>query len=113
MFVIWRNVVEVQDDARVQQCMGRSSFTWVLGIGAKILFWRDNWCTEELQAIINGCMMDGSVNNRLIWKPTHDGKFTVGALYKLMVSFGLEDDVDCSAIWQLEVPPEFSTSSGP
>ncbi|KAL4347296.1 hypothetical protein GQ457_17G024020 [Hibiscus cannabinus] len=44
------------------------------------------------------------LDDRLVWKSASDGKFSVVALSNFMRSFDLEGEVDCSMVWQLEVP---------
>ncbi|KAK8595441.1 hypothetical protein V6N13_016810 [Hibiscus sabdariffa] len=46
MSVLWRQIVEVQNDECVQRFMSTTHFFWILGDGRSILFWHDCWCLE-------------------------------------------------------------------
>ncbi|KAK8608784.1 hypothetical protein V6N13_024197 [Hibiscus sabdariffa] len=44
---VWRQLVAVQEDVRVQRFMNVTQFLWNLGDGKRILFWHDIWCLDD------------------------------------------------------------------
>ncbi|KAK8617292.1 hypothetical protein V6N13_080209 [Hibiscus sabdariffa] len=43
MLVVWRQIVEIQGEECVKLFMAAGKFSWLLGDGTSILFWRDCW----------------------------------------------------------------------
>ncbi|KAK8695641.1 hypothetical protein V6N13_000792 [Hibiscus sabdariffa] len=47
MSIVWRQIVQVQDEDCVGRHMGFHCFSWAVGRGASILFWLDKWCLDD------------------------------------------------------------------
>ncbi|KAK8586126.1 hypothetical protein V6N13_130650 [Hibiscus sabdariffa] len=62
MSSVWRQLLAVQDDDRVQQFMNVRHFLWILGNGKRILFWQDIWYLDEPLCVVYPCLYRLAVN---------------------------------------------------
>ncbi|KAK9043073.1 hypothetical protein V6N11_071424 [Hibiscus sabdariffa] len=65
-----------------------------------LLSFEEHMLVEQLACVIRFATC-ATVQDRLVWKPTPNGSFSVASLYTIMVSFGLEDNPDLQSIWRL------------
>ncbi|RVX21575.1 putative ribonuclease H protein [Vitis vinifera] len=107
----------------------KSRLVFVVGNGKRIKFWKDIWCNEgggswsplfsrpfndwELEEVcsffvaLNRKQIQQGVDDRVIWRETNCGKFSVKSLYKSLVS-GHPISFPSSAIWKVTVQPRVS-----
>ncbi|KAK8701626.1 hypothetical protein V6N13_020010 [Hibiscus sabdariffa] len=57
---------------------------------------------EELVVVVSCFSVGDRGDDCLVWKPSSTGQFSVGSLYKFMVSFGLEEDLCLGRIWRVK-----------
>ncbi|KAK8972445.1 hypothetical protein V6N11_025550 [Hibiscus sabdariffa] len=100
---VWRQLVAVQEDVKVQQFMNVCQFVWILRnvLGGVLVDWLGGFyrslrafqvsLLDELRACVSRFRLRQGEEDRLVWKQDKVGIFSIRALYRLTSS------VDCEA----------------
>ncbi|RVW41946.1 putative ribonuclease H protein [Vitis vinifera] len=102
----------------------KSRLVFVVGNGKRIKFWKDIWCGDEPLCVSFPSLfalavskdawvkdvwrkqIQQGVDDRVIWRETKCGMFSVKSLYKSLVS-GHPISFPSSAIWKVTVQPKW------
>ncbi|RVW55305.1 hypothetical protein CK203_089047 [Vitis vinifera] len=102
----------------------KSRLVFVVGNGKRIKFWKDIWCGNEPLCVFFPSLfalavskdawvkdvwrkqIQQGVDDRVIWRETNCGKFSVKSLYKSLVS-GHPISFPSLAIWKVMVQPRW------
>ncbi|KAK8564613.1 hypothetical protein V6N12_058196 [Hibiscus sabdariffa] len=113
MLVLWRKIVELFPRLF---SLAVNAMAFVYEYAVEVSFVHDNWSLffrrelrvfevqqlGELVAIVSRFLLGAIGVDRLIWKPSPMGQFSMGLLYKLMTLFGLQKDSCLGYIWRVK-----------
>ena len=103
-------------------CSIEKGLIWRIGDGAIVNFWNDTWTSDGLYLhfsddVINTIVkkyllvwtLEGFGADRLIWKGTSNGHFSVRSAFDILLNEGNTEEFPWSFLWKLPVPPKLKT----